>query len=304
MSNSAAQFMASDRFQNILGLSCVENHVLLFLMQNGIDIRPLYEDSLISLSDMIKEKIVFGKKYTDKGSVPRIHEHLSEAGYLLMKPENKNAVSLLKYVSKHEKDKMTLIQVTPKFAKTVLHTRGWRNDHFVRIVDDKGRLLMLNDIPSLWHPIELKELSKSYVGRLLRFELINKKFTFPPNVKAIDKLYSPQNFNIEKDLCDSCVSMQKLYNLLLYYKTMRYRTKDYVSLFTDTEFMYESLNKTEALFMTVSYMMLRNQYDFESEYRILKQLCDIESEMLKALKDKLNAAVILKKSVKEDERGR
>ncbi|HIZ17026.1 MAG TPA: hypothetical protein H9675_05625 [Firmicutes bacterium] len=277
----------ADRFQNILGISCVENHVLMFLMQNNIDIRPLYEDSLIPLSEMIVEKIVLGKKYTDKGIVPRIHEQLRESGQLIMEMKNTSVIGLVKLAGKYEKRNMVLIQITPKFAKTELHTRAWRNDHFVRLVGSDGELLVLNDIPSLWRPVSLKELNSAYIGRILYFELPDKPFEVSVNTKALEKIYDSCDINKYKDMCKNHMSMQKLHNLLLYYKTMRHRAKDYAGQFINSEFMSEPLKNLEALLMKASYMMLHGQHDLAGEYEILKQLCKIDIDIQDLLRSNL-----------------
>ena len=69
-------------FEEVYGLSCVENQLLALLREEGNDIRPLYHNAAVPLEKLVGFFMREGGKPYRFYEVPRIQDELTELGVL------------------------------------------------------------------------------------------------------------------------------------------------------------------------------------------------------------------------------
>ena len=273
-------------FQDVYGLSCVENQVLLFLKERGLDIRFFFGDSLVPLSAMTEDILLKGTAYTEAGVVPRIQDRLRTAGILELTLHRDPVSRIREHISAVDDADMLLIQVTPDYARRVLHTRGWREDHFVRLLKD-GSGALLNDIPPLLHPLRPGELERAYAGRLLTARLLRAGQLPPASSLRLFHICAPLPVCTAQQLQAVDNPMERAQNLLLLNKVLRRRARAYAALFMDTGFMDSSLAAAEALQMKAAYQLLRGPAGARETTALLEELNEIEGGLIAALEERL-----------------
>lgn len=272
-------------FRQVLGLSCVENQVLLYLLHQGMDIRHTYEDSLPSLSAILENMLIRGKSYTEADVVPRIQQRLRERGLLSLSMKREEVGSLLHQLS-HCEENLVLMQVTSDFAVKDLLARGWRDDHFVRLFREGEGALLLNDIPPLLRPLSSDELRRAYAGRYLVIRPHHRGIPPPKGPAAFRSWFASPPVDARDAVNGIDRPMQYMQEIVFFYKVMRRRAEAYASLFMDTKWMGEPLHRIEVLQMKISYQLLHGQFGAEPASEILERLCRIDEELAGGLKEK------------------
>ena len=273
-------------FQDVYGLSCVENQVLLFLKEQGLDIRFFYGDSLVPLSVIAEDIVLKGTAYTEAGVVPRIQDRLRTAGILELTLHADPVSRIRERIAAMDDADMLLIQVTPDYARQVLHSHGWREDHFVRLLDGNGGML-LNDIPPLLRPLQADELEQAYAGLLLKARLLRTGQMKPVSSARLLHICAPLPVCTAQQLQDVDKPLARAQNLLLLYKVLRRRARAYAALFMDTGFMDGSLAAAEALQMKAAYQLLRGPAGARETTALLEELNEIEGGLIAALEERL-----------------
>ena len=274
-------------FQTVEGLSCVENQVLLFLKERGVDYRFVYEDSLVPLPVMAEYMVRKGGVYTQAGVVPRIQDRLRAQGMLELTLHQEGA-GLDSHLAACDENTMVLMQVIPSYAKEVLHARGWREDHYVRITEEAdGRWLLLNDIPPLLRSIETDEKERAYAGRFFTARLLKTDVPPPKNPSHLYRICVPPPVFSLPELEKMEKPVERVQNLLLLYKVLRRRVRAYAELFMDARFMDAYLAQADSLQMKAAYMLIRRQDRAEQAAALLQELGHIEASLAAALEEHL-----------------
>ena len=209
-------------FRTVWGLSCVENQVMLYLRQLNFDYRFVFEDSLLSLSEMEDRIFCQKKRYVDPGMVPRLQDQLRKRGILELNKHCEGLDALLEWAHEDDNKGICLMQITPDFSLNILHARGWRGDHFIRL-QNNGGLTVLNDIPPLLISILPDELKRAYAGTFLSIRLVRRDGMIAQNPAAFERLRSSSTgtpATLIPSKIDDCLrnveklQMKAAYNLL------------------------------------------------------------------------------------------
>ena len=282
-------------FENIYGLSCVENQVLSVLREQGMNITPLYYDSIRPFQD----KISFFTKH-DKGIeyfdiIPRIQNVLKKLGVITLSiVEQKSVKDLclhLDNISKEKSNTHLFIRCKPSFVKNELHARGWRDDHYVRIrISDNGYEI-INDIPEKVLVVTESELSMAYDGSYLEMNVLrslndaNKSFLWNARQYKPED-YEPLPFDVNTLLENPNIGLQ-LRNLAGVNKILYHRLERYYKNYINTEFMQEKLIQSNNFFAMLEYYNLRKNTSFAAYKTLLSQMDECESSIISELKERL-----------------
>ena len=243
-------------FRTVWGLSCVENQVMLYLRQLNFDYRFVFEDSLLSLSEMEDRIFCQKKRYVDPGMVPRLQDQLRKRGILELNKHCEGLDALLEWAHEDDNKGICLMQITPDFSLNILHARGWRGDHFIRL-QNNGGLNVLNDIPPLLISILPDELKRAYAGTFLSIRLVRRDGMIAQNPAAFERLRSHQREKTNSE--DGFIPTgREVYELLLCYRVLRWRAREYASLFMNVDKIDDCLRNVEKLQMKAAYNLLHD----------------------------------------------
>lgn len=281
-------------FEKLYGLSCVENQVLAILRENGIDVRPLYYNSAIALKDLFYAMVIQDEKPHHYHGIPRIQDELKEWGLLGIKRRRPQTMKTIRERIRSCGDgEYVLVRVTPEFTRSVLHARGFREDHFVRVAAEGKEFIVYNDIPETTVRLSAAAFGKSCCGEYL---LISLRGPIDESVK--ERLWQRRLFKPEKqtpylfsEADRDCVAnnAQGLRNLLGVYKLMRYRMQEYYGQYVDTQFIRSAMPALEQYYAKAEYLNLRQRNAQQPLFELLCELNRLDTELMNTLAEKLTA---------------
>ena len=159
-------------FEEVYGLSCVENQLLALLREEGNDIRPLYHNAAVPLEKLVGFFMREGGKPYRFYEVPRIQDELTELGVLHVRLIRMADRERLWEGLRHRREKQWILaRVLPSFTTSVLRARGLREDHYVRVEMRDNALLLYNDIPEKTLRLEKAAFSAAYADEILLLTL-------------------------------------------------------------------------------------------------------------------------------------
>jgi hypothetical protein len=245
-------------YENIYGLSCVENHVISQLRKAGVDERGFYCDSIISSKILYDDLITGNKSAFDYPRIPRVQNQCKRLGIL----------SLKKYTISSDflpvNDKIYLIRVTPRFNKEILRSRAFRPDHYVILERHNEKLFSLqNDIPERRLTIDNFQLQEAYDGDFFVLEIKRPLFSVEENeliqrgIKNIYQLFG--NSEPIAECIDRPISYIQMRGFLYLTKQLRNRSKQFLEKKIDTSRLSDILFSYEKTLSFFEYSRLRKK---------------------------------------------
>ena len=264
--------MTLENYQNILGLTCVENHVLAYLRAQGFDIRDCYVGSDIKFANLCLQ-FMSDTENLHTNSIPRLQERLKEDSIISLKRYKDTTFEMLINATSGDSDTI-LVRIDKDFAVTKFGARGWRDDHFAALQRDDNVFRLINDAPPAECVVCKGELRDIYqndyfiLGFLRHYtqdERLGMYQTYEGNVQSQSNM---PDFTAD----NAAISFR---DALQVYKTLQYRAKAYESLFADTpdQTKLQELNK---IVMQVEYARLRKQLTPERMAEISEYIIRLE----------------------------
>lgn len=279
-------------FDQIHGLSCVENQLLAILKERGNDISPLYYNSAIPLKELFFFFVIKGDSPYRFYRIPRIQDELKDLGLIDMRLKRPKTIRTVReQIRRCKENEYVLLRVTTIFTKTVLHARGLRDDHYVRAVPDGNDFILYNDIPDVSVRLSARELGKSYAGE---YFLIKVRGSIDQRISEL--LWNRRIFKAEKhvpfyfragDFEAAPNSTLGLRNMIGVYKTMRRRLALYYGLWVNTQFIQNSIPAIDQCYAMAEYYNLRKTATDQKLFELLYQLNTKEVVMMDTLKQKM-----------------
>lgn len=201
-------------FENIYGITCVENQVLYKLRFNGENIDRLYGFGFIPVNELFDDLIIKGKRPERLDSVKKIHDIL----------KNRSVISLILKSGAPDLEKTALVMMKPEYVKRVLRARGLRDDHYA-LYDGS---FIYNDIPDI--QVKADDFDDNYQGTYLEFiqnrPLSEDDYDYFAYKPKEDRFTPPGTGNI-------CNIGEKARNFIWIIKLLIYRIKAYGSIDCD-----------------------------------------------------------------------
>jgi len=242
-------------FDNLLGLSCIENYLLYVLKTRNINFWYLYAKSYLSLGEIYTAFFNEGIKYAFFYKIDRLQDVASKAGLISLE----TSVDLIEGIAGHE---YCCIEVKPEYVQEQYGKNLWRNDHYVLLCEQhKDGYIYINDNPRDIKKIGYNEILSVYAGQSLCFNIINEsindetKHILLKTLKA--SLFCEQSY---KSISFDSLNVAR--DVLGILRITRRRISEFCSGYFITDFMDEYLSDLDKLYSNIEYMRLRRTADF------------------------------------------
>lgn len=270
-------------FDNILGLSCIENYVLYIFATQNCDYRFLYAQSVIPFHDIAIAICNEAIPYAYFNKILRIQDVACKEGLIsLTYVENLDSgVSQYDYCC---------IKVTPDFVKERYKRDLWRNDHYILLCNQsQSTWTCLNDNPRDVFKINNKELYNAYGEQAVGVNMLANL-----EDKLKNKLLNEFKYIIAKQHRIYEFSFNNIENardVLGVLRITRKRIYEYCSIYFNADFIMGYLIEIDKSYAALEYMRLRKKIDFEKIRQMLKQIQIKDLEMMDLLKKKMEMVI-------------
>lgn len=264
---------------NVLGFSCVENHVLDEMKNRCENIGLLYFDCFMSLNDIYVCSCESSFEYFS--GVHRIQDILKENGMLKIELYRNSFDDFIKIIEKNNTDTIVLMLLNKEETKKMFFARGLREDHYVLAGLVNDGYYLSNDIPSKKILVDKSKLKQLYIPNYLVFEFLpfyektslqnlcsQRKYFFKNNPSNLDlSIIHKENFLIT------------FRNALVIYKTMRERMHEYLSALSYDIDLSDEISEISKAIAYAEYMRLRKVCDIEKYNELVLKANKIERKI-------------------------
>lgn len=262
-------------YENVYGLTCIENHVIAFLRENSIDESYFYYDSMISLSDLFDDIINKKESVFDYSGTEKVQNICKTMNIIKL---NRVFSPVLYLPASGE---TILVHISTDFSKTILNSRAFREDHYVSVKKhDETRVTVTNDIPAKTVVIEADCFKQAFEGDYFLLSvcgslsekdkqtLLSKGYDKYTKVKSCCGIFTPDN---------AAISDSRSFRDLIYLlKMLRVRFSIFLSNFGIRIGLCEIIRQYEKCLLQMDYSLLRKLEMHSVQHEIAQKLCEIE----------------------------
>lgn len=249
------QFYDLSVFDDLHGLSCVENLLLYILKSSQYSYQHLFYNSFINFDDVLDAFINENEVYVNFTKVPRIQDTAVDIGMVEM--NLCDSLDLDDAV-----DRYMLITVKPTYIKDTYDVELWRNDHYILIQRDGNQCRYINDNPRDSGSISIEELYGIFDGKTILLKLkgdiradckeqLRRKFIY--NLNSLK-----YRINLQKLII---TDMKLLRDVIGVYRILTRRLYDFSSLYMSAEFLLPQIKYLDKQYILVEYMRMKNKID-------------------------------------------
>lgn len=264
-------------FNELYGLSCVENLLLFILKSYQYSYNYLFYNSFLSFNVVANAFIKENAKYTDFIKIPRIQDTAIDIGILEMSLSNSLKFDDAASVK-------TLITVKPEYIKNKYNVELWRNDHYILIHRDCEQCIYINDNPRDSGVITLETLHNIFDGKVIKFklnedltedlkEILRQRF-FDSLSKINQTIFLPSI-----DLSD----LKPLRDALGIYKILTRRLYAFSSLCMNADFITEQIKYLDKQYMLIEYMRIKNEINYAAIALLANKVFENEKMIIKRI---------------------
>lgn len=271
------------QYQQALGLSCIENHVLAILAAQQLPFAACYTGINLSLHALWDAAVEQHTAYADFNGVPRVQDVLKDAGCIFLKRHTGG--DIVKVIESAAADMYLLLQVTPAYAKQTLRSRGWRADHYVLAKQEVQQIRLFNDIPAVEETVSKTALKKIYGGTWFTLYLDKNKLhdwlaglPFVP-VKALASTVPFLNLKSE--------DMPYFRDMVGLYRILKRRQRQYYAAYFNTEFLDEEIKQLDMIYLQIEFSILKKEINQDTLQAFIETLQACEA----AIQIKLNQEI-------------
>ena len=277
-------------FENIYGLSCVENQVLAILRDWGMDITPLYYDCAMPLKELFFYMVLKGDKQEYFDRVQRIQDVLKTMGIIRLERVRQEDMVRLRYAIRHCRERQrVLVRVNSSFTREILHARGLREDHFVQVRPDLNGFIVYNDLPETVAALSAKALSAVYDGEYFRLEWLRPLTDQDAEGLFAGRLFRPERqerFTFHQSDLEGLDRIGvRLRHMLGVYKLLRLRMAAYYGRKMDSSFI--PVAEIANIQAKVEYLTLRREEDPAAFFPLLSELNQLDNDLMGFCKQQL-----------------
>lgn len=263
------------------GLSSREDALISFLVDNQVNITPLFYNSAIPIKELFYFFVIAGNSFDDFVRIPNLFIELQNLNAITFEQRNIEEVSKIRRVVRNS-SKMNGVLIKLSDSST---DEEWR--YITTIGKDfeikPKRQCDENNVITNW------ELRKRYGGEYICIKLLHKDI--PTCQKMFSyRLFKPEQYIpfyfMESDLDNIDNLLFKIKNMFYVYTISRYRMIEYYSSFTCVEFIKKTMKKVERKCKNL--MCLKNDANIKKNcFKVLCELNQIDVSMMNRLKEKL-----------------
>lgn len=264
-----------EAYSVVLGLSCVENHILSSLYLDGFPIELLYFNSFIEIDALWEAFFLKKNDYAHFDGIIRIQDTAKKYGLISMKLYKKDLDQFIHNMM--NSDHFFLMLLKPKVSQDQFQVRGWHEKHYAKVILDENQCHIINDIPFKEKTIFLYELNDYYSGEFLDYVLNKKRY------KEIEKLLNSYSFKIAassvKHKFISSDDFVAFRDMIGVYRILIRRQKYYCGLKMNTNFFDTLIKEIDSIYMRVEYMYLKNTCDIKNINFLWNSVIEIDKEI-------------------------
>lgn len=264
------QFYDLSAFDDLHGLSCVENLLLYILKSSQYSYQYLFYNSFISFHNVLDAFMNENEVYANFTKVPRIQDTTVDIGVVEM-----NLCDSLNLVD--ETDRYMLISVKPEYIKDKYNVELWRNDHYIMIQRNGNQYRYINDNPRDIGDISIEKLYSIFDGKMILFKIKGDiradcreqlRQRFVCNIKSLDYGINLQKFTM--------TDWKLLRDALGIYRILTRRLYDFSSLYMSAEFILPQIKYLDKQYMLVEYMRKKKKIDSVAIDNIIEKVREYE----------------------------
>lgn len=260
------------------GLSCVENYILHALQECDVCPDPLYYQSGLSFAD-IAICLVTEKTYATFNGVDRLQHIAAEIG--LIDYQYRASVSLPNGFS-FPQGSYAMVCVTPSYIRDKYQEKLWRDDHYILLTGKTSDTTYsyINDHPLDCGELPIEELKHNYNGSVIYVQI---KHDMDSSWKR-DCLHNYLAFS--KGLRETAVAISstfddvdKIRDLLLVWKTLRYRLKAFTQSYLQTDSDTGCLQDLDILLKDIEQQLFLLEYRKAKKRPLTQEWYDKTADM-------------------------
>lgn len=216
------------------GLSCVENYLLHALQECDVCPDPLYYQSGLSFAEIVK-CLATEKTYATFNGVDRLHYIAAEIGLI----DYRYTASLsLPNDFLLTPGSYAMVCVTPSYVREKYQEKLWRDDHYILFTGKTSDTTYsyINDHPFDCGELPIEELTKNYNGSVIYIK-IKQDMDSSCIRKCLHNYlaFSKESRKTAKAISSTFEDVDKIRDLLLVWKTLRYRLRVFAHSFLQTD---------------------------------------------------------------------
>ena len=269
---------------DILGLSCVENHVLDFIKPRCNNFGLIYYDSFVSSHDVFEA--CKNNSFEYYHGIDRIQDVLKRNNMLEIEMYKADFIAFLNHLHKEQKENIqVLMQVDSATAQQKFFARGLRNDHYISVQLDEGGYIITNDIPHKKLIVAAKEIEDMYGGYYLIIEFKDWYSTRDFDFINDSKKTNPCNlkYTIEPKAVALDGFINVFTNMLVIIRVLRQRLSVFLSSVGINVDLRDFIANYSKLLAQSEYMKIKKLCDMESYQIILNKFNQLENELFEVI---------------------
>ena len=276
-------------FENIHGLSCIENQVLAILRERGEPVEYTYNNSAVPLSELYARLVTEGIKQEYFNAIPRVQDALKELGVIsleLNKDENKTR--LKSALQSCQENEYILMMTNPNYEASGTSITRFRRDHYVRMQIQQKKYILINDIPEAQYAVAPGQLLKMYGGNFFKMtvkkpidgdviQILWDNRSCTPAESAFSEVFT-EDFDFTEE------TVRRLRDMAGVCKILRRRMADYYGKYTDTGFIQGLIPEYERFHSTLEYYRLKPKTAADKIRTLMLDLFDLDNGIMAELK--------------------
>lgn len=163
-------------FEQTFGISCVENYLVSYMIQNNLPYKAIYYKSFRPVLMVVKDFLQSHVNYTRYTEIERLQKESRDLQ--IVEPAFLGQQSFEEMLKMHEQEmrngRPLLVKVNPEKLPIVKGMVPWRDDHFIMLLQrELDTIDVLDDYPRRSIKLDLHELSEAYSGGFIRLTIMN-----------------------------------------------------------------------------------------------------------------------------------
>lgn len=271
--------MMKQIYHLLLGLSCIENHILALLQSEGFPVELLYGDSFIEMDRLWETFFVKRRDYAHFDGVERIQDIAKRYGLLFMKLHREAEVQFIQTIA--DSDHAFLMLVQSEVAQRQFQVRGWHEKHYVLVIPDGKQYNLINDIPFGKRTISSEELKDYYGGEFFDCMIHRDRYDETQRRLKDNRIHlSSSDVSRIQIPDDDLITFRDMIGV---YRILLKRQKAYLSYGMNTDFFDSFIREVDSIYMKVEYMNLKKVSNGQNLNKLWCSILEADRAMREAV---------------------
>lgn len=250
------QWFTSENYSLLLGLSCIENHILTLLKADGFLVELLYSNSFINMDCLWENFFLRKRDYAHFDGIERIQDMAKRYGVLSMNFQRGTGEQFIQTVSSSCHDFLMLLK--PDVAQDQFNIRGWHEKHYVFVIPEEEHCHVINDIPFSDKTLFNKQLENYYGGEFFECALHCERYDEVHRLLKAERIHLFHSAINHTHIPDGEIAAFR--DLIGVYRILLRRQKSYIGIWTNADFFDLFIKDVDSIFMKIEYKNIKQDY--------------------------------------------